>query len=187
MINNFKQQLGMTIDAKYTVILKIKTSTVIDEKEVINEINPALNIDLAEKTTKITGENNISNTEYISKEYTISKESNYIIIVLDFILIIISVAMLIYAIKAKTANTVRNEFKLELNKILRICQDKIVRVDTKPKDEDSEVVIVKDFGEILKVSEELFKPILYYNEKEKQEAWFSVVSGKTNYRYILKK
>ena len=34
---------------------------------------------------------------------------------------------------------------------------------------------------------ELFKPILYYNAKENEEAWFSVMSGKTSYRYVLRK
>lgn len=186
LINSFKQQLGMTIDAKYTVTLRINTSTNIEGKEVTNETKPVINIDLAEKTTKITGENNTTNTEYISKEYKISKESNLVRIIFYLILAIIGLVMLIYALKADVANTVRNEFKLELNRILRICQDKIVKVSTKPSDENVEVVIVKDFGEIVKVSEELFKPILYYGEKDKEEAWFSVVSGKTTYRYILK-
>ena len=187
LINNFKQQLGMTIDAKYTVALKINTSTKIEEKEVTNEISPILNIDLAEKTTKISGENNTENTEYISKEYKASESSSSIRSIFDLVLIVIGLVLLRYALKARVANTVRNEYKLELNRILRLCQDKIVRVSTKPNDEDIEVVFVKDFGEIVKVSEELFKPILYYSEADKEEAWFSVMSGKTSYRYILKK
>ena len=187
LINSFKQQLGMSINAKYTVILKINTNTVIEEKEVTNEVKPSINIDLAEKTTKLSGENNTSNTEYIAKEYKVSKESNVIKIIINLIFAIIGIVILRYAIKTPVANTVRNEYKLELNRILRICQDKIVKVSTKPNDEGTEVVFVKDFGEIFKVSEELFKPILYYEEKEKEEAWFSVISGKSTYRYILKK
>ena len=83
--------------------------------------------------------------------------------------------------------SVRNEFKYELNRLLRICQDKIVEVSTRPNDEKREIVFVKDFGEIVKISEELFKPILYYKKNEENEAWFTVVSEKTSYRYILKK
>ena len=187
LINSFKQQLGMAIDAKYTVSLKITTSTNVEEKEITNKFTPILNIDLAEKTTKIIGENNTQNTEYVSKQYKISEDSNSIIIIFDLVIIIAASALLRYALKTKVANTVRNEYKLELNRILRICNDKIVRLSTRPNDEDTEVVFVKDFGEIVKVSEELFKPILYYSEKDKEEAWFSVVSGKTSYRYILKK
>ena len=52
LINNFKQQLGMSIDAKYTVKLKIKVSTQVEGKEIEDELTPFINIDLAEKTTK---------------------------------------------------------------------------------------------------------------------------------------
>ena len=89
-------------------------------------------------------------------------------------------------LRAKTTNRVKNEFRQELNRILKLCQDKIVQINTKPHDLPENVVQVKDFGEIFKVSEELFKPILYFFDNEKQEAWFSVITGTTTYRYILK-
>ena len=187
MIDNFKQQLGMSIDAKYTVKLKIKVSTQVEGKEIEDELTPFINIDLAEKTTKISGENNIENSEYISKEYNITEKSNILALFIDIVLIIIAIFVLRYVSKFKIANVVRNEYKYELNRILKICQDKIVQVSSRPNDEEIEVVYVKDFGEIFKVSEELFKPILYYNAKENEEAWFSVMSGKTSYRFVLKK
>ncbi len=187
LINSFKQQLGMTIDAKYTVALKINTFTNIEEKEINNDVQPIININLAEKTTKITGDNNLNNTEYISKQYNVSEKSNLIKNIFNLVIMIIGIAMIRYSLKAKVANTIRNEYKYELNRILRICQDKIVKVNTKPNDEDIEVVIVKDFGEILKVSEELFKPILYFSELDIEKSYFSVMSGKTCYRYILEK
>ena len=187
LINNFKQQLGMSIYAKYTVIFKIKVTTYIEGQEIEDEISPFINIDLAEKTTKISGDNNIENTEYISKEYKISEKSSTSKIFIDIILMAIAIYALRHVSKFKVANVVRNEYKYELNRILKICQDKIVQVSTKPNDEEIEVVYVKDFGEIVKVSEELFKPILYYNAKENEEAWFSVMSGKTSYRFVLRK
>ena len=187
LINNFKQQLGMTISAKYNVKLKIKITTEVEEKEIVDELIPSINIDLAEKTTKLYGENNLQNTEYISKEYKISEKSSGLKMLIDIVLIVIAIFALKHVSKFKVANVVRNEFKYELNRILKICQDKIVQVSTRPNDEEVEVVYVKDFGEIVKVSEELFKPILYYNAKENEEAWFSVMSGKTSYRYVLRK
>ena len=187
LINNFKQQLGMTIEAKYTVKLKIKVTTDIEGKEIVDEIEPFINIDLAEKTTKIKGENNTENTEYISKDYKVTQKSSVFRMVIDIVLMITAIYALRYVSKSKIANVVRNEYKYELNRILKICQDKIVQVSTRPNDEEIEVVYVKDFGEIFKVSEELFKPILYYNAKENEEAWFSVMSGKTSYRFVLKK
>ena len=187
LINNFKQQLGMSIDAKYTVKFKIKVTTEVEGKEVVDDLSPFINIDLAEKTTKLTGENNIENSEYISKEFKTSEKSSTSKIFIDVVLIVAAIIALRKVSKFKIANVIRNEYKYELNRILRICQDKIVEVSTKPNDEEVEVVYVKDFGEIFKVSEELFKPILYYNAKENEEAWFSVMSGKTSYRFVLKK
>ena len=55
LVNNFKQQLGMSIEAKYTVKLKIKVTTEVEGKEVVDELSPFINIDLAEKTTKLSG------------------------------------------------------------------------------------------------------------------------------------
>ncbi|MBR3163471.1 MAG: hypothetical protein IKF17_05180 [Clostridia bacterium] len=187
ILNDFKQQLGMTIDAKYTVTLKVKVSTNVEEKEVIDEFSPVINVDLAEKTTKLSGENDTERTEYISKEYKVTEQQITIIIIIDGIITLIAVILLIHALRAKSINKIKNPYKYELNRLLKICQDKIVEVSTKPNDEELEVIFVNDFGEIVKISEELFKPILYYNKKENEEAWFSVMSGKTSYRYILKK
>ena len=92
-----------------------------------------------------------------------------------------------YAINSKVANIVRNEYKHELNRLLKLCQDKIVRVNTKPDTNMSNVVLVKDFGEIVKLSEELFKPILCYIDETQDEAWFSVMSNSVDYRYVLMK
>lgn len=187
LLNEFKQQLGMTIDAKFTIMLKINILTDVEGKEISDEFTPVININLAEKTTKLAGENNIEKTEYISKEIKITEGQKIGFIILDLVMLIVAAALLRYALVAKVINQVRNEFKYELNRILKICQDKIVEISTKPNDEGREIIFVKDFGEIVKISEELFKPILCYKDKNYEEAWFTVVSEKTSYRYILKK
>jgi len=187
LLNDFKQQLGMQINAIFTISLKVNVLTNIEGKEVKDEFVPVINVNLAEKTTKLTGDNEISKTEYISKEIKVTEGQRVAIIVIDAIVLIGSIVLLRYALMASVIVSVRNEFKYELNRLLRICQDKIVEVSTKPNDEKREVVLVKDFGEIVKISEELFKPILYYKKNETNEAWFTVVSEKTSYRYILKK
>ena len=39
--------MGMTIDAKYTILLKLNVSTVVEDKTVISKYTPELQIDLA--------------------------------------------------------------------------------------------------------------------------------------------
>ena len=187
LISDFKQEMGLGVRATYIVELKVDLDTNVEDKEINVKYLPTVQIDLGDKTSKITGENNTEDTQYVSKEYSTSSNKNIYIIIIDIITIIVSSIILKYALKSKVSNKIRNEFKQELNRILKICDDRIVQINTKPVDKDEEVVFVKDFGEIVKVSEELFKPILYYFDAEKEEAWFSVVSGQTKYRYILKK
>lgn len=187
MLKEFKQQMGMTIDAKYTVILKVNVNTQIEDKPVNVEYTPNIQIDLAEKTSKIVGENNLEDSEYISQEYKVNSSKSTFMIILDIVLLFIAILIVKYVTKSKTIHTVKNEYRQELNRILKLCQDKIVQVSTKPMDNPDDIVYVKDFGEIIKVSEELFKPILYYYDNEKEEAWFSVMSSGTVYRYILRK
>ena len=187
LLNQFKQQMGMTIDAKYTITLKVDIKTNVEQKDIQDNYTSAIQLDLAEKTTKITGDNDKEDSEYISKEYKVNGAKNVIIIILDIILLGISIILIRYATRSRTANRVKNEFRIELNRILKICQDKIVQVSTRPNDSAESVVLVKDFGEIIKLSEELFKPILYYYDTDKEEAWFSIMSGGITYRYILKR
>lgn len=187
LLYDFEQQMGMSIDARYYIILNIKLNTEIEEKVVEVEYNPMVQIELADKTTKILGENNKEETEYVSKEYEITGGNKIFNIVISLVGIVIAIVIFKYLSKFRTANVVRNEFRQELNRILKICQDKIVQVDTKPITTPEDTVTVKDFGEIVKVSEELFKPILYYYDNEEEEAWFSVMTGKIVYKYILKK
>lgn len=186
LLEEFEQELGMSITAKYDIILKINVSTDIEEKPIEVNYEPLVQIDLAEKTTTITGENNKEDTQYISDEYSVNGVKNIFVIIVDIFILIISITILRYILRAKTSNRIKNEFRQELNRILKLCQDKIVQVSTKPHDLPENIVHVKDFGEIFKVSEELFKPILYYIDEGKQEAWFSVMTGNTTYRYILK-
>ena len=100
----------------------------------------------------------------------------------------ISIYIIYYiTFKTYTRYNIKNDFKLELNRILKSCQDRIVVVKNKVELERENTVDVKDFGELIKLSEELFKPILYWISDDEKEANFSVVSNKINYRFILRK
>ena len=185
-LNEFKQKMGMAINANYTIMLKINIETEVEGEQVTAKYAPVISIDLADKTTQILGENNRKDTQYVSKEYN-QESTDIVTIIIDVLAILVAIYLLRYATIAQVTNRVKNEYKQELNKILKLCQDKIVKVSTKPDNTGTNIVQVKDFGEIVKLSEELFKPILYYFNQEKEEACFSVISNNVSYRFILKK
>ena len=180
-----KQKMNINFAATYTVMLKVNVKTEVSDEPIDVTTTPIVTIDLAEKTTQIKGENNIEKTEYVAKQ--MPTQGGKITLVLDAILIIVAIVLLKYAQSAKVTNRIKNEYKHELNRLLKLCQDRIVRVNTKPETNTENTVSVKDFGEIVKLSEELFKPILCYIDDQKDEAWFSVISNNVDYRYILKK
>ena len=187
LVKKFEQEMGMNVEAKYIVKMEVKISTNIEGQDIKTTYVSTINTDLAEKTTKISGQNNKEDKKYISKQVTEQVQYNVIPIIISIILDIIAIGILRYVFKkTKPMNRIRNEYRQELNRILRICQDKIVQVSTQIDINNERIIDVKDFGEVIKVSEELFKPILYWCAKDKEEAWFCVVSNHMTYRYILK-
>lgn len=187
LVKDFEQQMGMTINAKLILTLNVNTTTIVEGKQVTNKYISPISIDLGKKTTSILGENNKEETKYISKEVEIPKQNLGIQMVISIVTLLVSIIMYRYVLtKTQPINKIKNVYKYELNKILRLCQDKIVQVSAEPDVTATTIIDVKDFGEIIKVSEELFKPILYWASKEKDEAWFYVMSNSVTYRYILK-
>lgn len=88
--------------------------------------------------------------------------------------------------KTKVVNSITNMFKVELNQILTSCDDRIVKVSSKIELDETRVVELKDINELVKLSEEIFKPILYYQFTDRQEAWFCLINENESYRFILK-
>ena len=187
LVKEFEDTLGISVASIYSIMLKVNTYTNIEGTEVKNEYIPLVNLSLAEKVTTISGDNNLENSEYISRKYVQSEKLNKSSLVVNVVLFIIGLGIFAYSLILKPANIVRNEYRQELNRILRLCQDKIIKVSQNPNLEQIKTVDVNDFGEIVKASEELFKPILYWFNDKTDEAEFSVISNDVIYRYILKK
>ena len=91
----------------------------------------------------------------------------------------------IISVNTTNLNTVRNNYKLELNRILKSCEDKVVKLSKNVELKGKEVIEVNDFGELIKLSEELYKPILYWNSNLKEESDFFVITNNVIYKFVL--
>lgn len=127
LVKDFEDKMGMSVTANYTIMLKVKTNTNVQGVEVENEYIPVMKINLAEKVTTITGDNDLENTEYISKKYEEKEDISIFALVVNIALFVIAVCLLGYMLSHKSINIVRNEYRQELNRILKLCQDKIIR------------------------------------------------------------
>ena len=190
-VRNFKQTLGMNIDAFLYIKLTVNTSTTINHQEVNNEYVSNFSITLGDKVAVVDGKNTDTKIDSVKQENTVNENNvNIAKLFVSLVFMLFSIYVIYYVrFRTKKFNTIKNEYKLELNRILKSCQDRIVIVKNQ-LDNDSETVIeVNDFGELIKLSEELYKPILCWisDDLENDQAWFSVISNKVKYRFILKK
>lgn len=186
-VKAFRQEMGMALDAKLYIKLIVDTATKIGDELVKNTYASNFSISLGEKISKVDGKIEDEDKKIVTTETVIETKKSGTII-WNILLLVIS-AYAIYYVRVKTyiAYNIRNDFKLELNRILKSCQDRIVVVKNKVEVEGNDIIDVKSFVELIKLSEELFKPILYWSpEEEENEAQFYVMSNKIAYRYILK-
>lgn len=189
-VKNFKQSFGMTLDSYLYIKLTVDTETTINHQEVKNQYVSDFSVTLGDKVAIVNGKDSDTKANSIKHESTINKTT---VNMPKLIFSVITMAICVYIIyyirfKTKKYNTVRNEFKLELNRILKSCQDRIVIVKNNNISEEENIIDVNDFGELIKLSEELYKPILCWISEDlnKEEACFSIISGKIRYKFVLK-
>lgn len=189
MLKGFQQDLSMQITTKYTILMEIVTNTTVDGKQVINAYSPNVVFEIGSKTTKITSdtEKNTAPQVITALVENNTKYSEQKTTIVTCIILIAIINLIVLIVKTENNNIVRNEYKLELNKILKNYEEKIVEVNNKVEIEEHNLVNLKEFDEIVKVSEELSKPILYWNNDKNEESWFCVVGNNIGYRYILKR
>lgn len=188
-VRDFQENFGIQVQTKYTIQMQVVTRAMIDDQEVMNIYTPDIVFDITSKTTKIS-----STTEDTAKPQIVTKmvpendaysQARAGVATCTFIIAV--VLLIVVLVKTTNGNVVRNQYKVELNKILKGCNEKIVEVSSKIDTNGQGVVDVVEFEEIIKISEELFKPILYWNNEEEEESWFCVLGNNMVYRYILKR
>lgn len=189
MVKDFQQELGIQVQTKYTILLEITTKTNILGQDVINTYSPDLFFDITSKTTTIsTTTENTAKPQIVTKMVQEENEFSQIKVIFGSIMFVAAlVVLIVLLVKTRNNNTVRNEYKIELNKILKGCDEKIVEVNSRIETSGQGLVDVREFDEVLKVSEELFKPILYWNNEKEEESWFCVLGNNMIYRYVLKR
>lgn len=188
-VKNFKQSLGMSLDTFLYIRLNVNTETFINDNSVKNEYMSNFSISLGNKISIVNDKNNDKNTKVITKDSIIKEDSINIFMIILYTLIIITCIYTIYYILFKTKKTtpIKNNFRIELNKILKLYQDKIVIVENQFNIDEHHTIDIKGFEELIKLSEELYKPILCWisDDISNEQAWFSIVTDKFRYRFIL--
>jgi hypothetical protein len=170
-------------------LLEIVVKTSVAGQEVLNVYSPNVVFEIGQKTTKITSDTEKSTSPQVVTTLVKSDDDSSQIKagVITITMVVAVILLVLIILNTENNNTIKNEYKLELNKILKESDEKIVEVNNKIEIEEHNLVDVKEFNEIIKVSEELSKPVLYWNDENNEESWFCVIGNNIGYRYILKR
>lgn len=186
LVNNFKAQQEMQISSKYDVVLKVEIEELTKEKVTYS---PKVSIEIGGKTTKITGDSemldHVSTTSIES--YSNDEKNVYVSIVFGLIAVyaICKIGYLLFF--TEELMVIKNKYKSEINEIIRNYQDKIVMVTDLPEIRDKTIITVFNIEEIAKLSEELYKPILCYEDEKETCTDFIVVSDDVVYKFKINK
>ena len=190
-VKDFKETMGMSLKSYLFVKLTVNTSTDVYGQVRKNQYVSNFSISLGDKVAVI--EDKSENKTVGDYKNTNTINYNHIDVT-KCVFSLISMSICIYIIyyinfKTRKFNFIKNEFKLELNRILKACQDRIVIVKNQLDTDEENIIDVHNFGELIKLSEELYKPILCWisDDLNNEQASFSVISNKIKYRFILKK
>ena len=189
-VQNFKQSLGMNVNTFLYIKLTVNTLATLDDKNIENEYTSNFSITLGDKIAIVDSKDNETKSDSVKQEHTnLIDNTNVSKVFISALTMFVSIYMIYFiSCKTKKLHSIKNNFKLELNRIIKSCQDRIVIVENQVKTDAETTITVKDFGELIKLSEELYKPILCWisDNFDKNEAHFSVISNKVKYLFILK-
>lgn len=187
LVNDFIEKMQMAITTTLYVEFNSNITAHANGEMILDNYTNQLEITLGDKVTKITGDTEDFKEKEETRKVQIEKETNKTIVVASAIMLLLSIYTIIKVQReTKTTNKIINMFKVELNQILGACGDRIVKIDSEINTTGITMIELKDINELVKLSEELYKPILYYQVPNKKEAWFCLTLENETYRYILK-
>lgn len=177
LMEQYKKEFAVSMEAYFLVEYDV---TIYDENnEIENHFVSTSSIPLLESTFKINNKIADEVDENIFKDRGLTF-ANLGLGILCFVCYVIIIFLII-----KTCNiTIISEYMMRLNKILKMYDDLIIKVDNLPEVGELEVVDLKDFESLVDLEQELRIPIMYAKIDESLNI-FAIYTSNFVYRYIF--
>ncbi|MGM9834973.1 MAG: DUF5305 family protein [Bacilli bacterium] len=184
IVTNYKNQTNIPIMSYLEIKFNININGNVEDDDFNETSVTTLKIPLNQKAFSIakTVASPISKTEiktFDSEEVDQFKQN------LGILLIVIGIALFILLFKRLFNIKPKNHYNTELNKILKSYGEVIIELVNGINEEGKDIVLVKEFNELLDLEEELRIPINFIETYPNYEGEFSIVHGKIIYKYIL--
>lgn len=185
LISNFKVKEDIPVSSRYDVILNIEIEGLTDKTI---KYSPKVSIEIGNKTTKISGDNNFEDSKATvdaKKAFNENKEKYAFLLGVVILYAICRIVYLLFF--TEEVLVIKNKYKGQINDILRSYQDRIVVINDMPVLNNKAIIKVENIDEIAKLSEELYKPILCYENDEETMTQFIIISDESAYVYKVNK
>lgn len=186
IINNFKRDYMLAINAKVDVIMDISVNTDYNGKQVKDSARLLTSIPLAEQTIEINKEYKATDNGNITTKNVIKRFNNIFTFILGIIVglfgIIILIIQFIIILMDEKRQT---SYIKKLKKYLHDYEDIIATSKEAPKTKGLNVIEVVKFEDIVNAQDDLRVPIIFCETKKNQEGKFYLISQDCAYCYTL--
>lgn len=147
------------------LVINFNIETGLQNEENINKISTSkVTIDLNQVAYEIKVKESDEQEDTILETQDINKKVNYKLLIIGGFLFMISILYLTYQIwKYQISELEKTEVKVR--KILKKYNQIIVKLESVPKFDNTNIIDVKSFEDLIEIEEEIREPIMYYKEQ----------------------
>ena len=188
LANQFKTSYGIDTTSTLTVYFRVKEEGNNTTYNINNNSNMSLVIPLSQRAVNIKLDYTEVNQNNKVLNDSLVLVNNYLYITIGIILIIISILFTIKLVRLlKVIIPRKNVYDKYVNKILREYDRLIIETSTPPRIEESRVINVSKFEELLDARDNLKLPIKYYVVTRHQKGYFYISHNEELYLLTIKK
>ena len=190
IIATIEKETGVSAqDTQLVITCNINTFAQTDSGDVRTSIAPNMVIPLRQSTFEISGELSKEDNNSLVKNVEVHRSSvedrkKYSLIPIPIVGFVLLITFFLTESKPDIngEKARANKVRREIAKAEKKYHDQIVSVTAVASPPDERVVSVGSLAELIKVADELGKPVLHLTEMEKDS--YCVIDGTTRYQYI---
>ncbi len=185
-VTDFKKNFGMVLSTRLEIVMTINVLSNYDENDISNTQKIALYIPIGLQAFSITSDYKETVVDYIydtGNHMKLYNSPNFISGIVEFLICFI---FFIYLFKIIFNIKCKNKYSKKLDQILKTYGNVIVEVLNPVKEENYEVVEVKNFDEMIDLEEELRIPINFNEVIPTRYGIFTLAYNHVMYKYSLK-
>jgi hypothetical protein len=191
IINNINEEIDANSrESKLNLTLDVSLTAKNSDQIIIETFNPEWSLTLEEPIIEIIGESPQTEEKFLTSTISVVQNDvlnqRYYGLILSIFLIGI---IILFALLTKSRKETLDKTEQQFNKIIKKYGEWIVNVEKIPDTKKMKSILVKSLDDLIKISEDLGKPLLHIQNPSKESGnhTFYLIDDSKYYKYKLKK